>query len=145
MMTYGYSATKNAFYLMDDEKSYQLHGTWHEDIIQVSNKTWAEFSSSPPPGKVRGADEHKQPCWIDAPVATQEQTLMVIKEKRASLMEFAVSEISKLNIVRSVYELTEDESSALNLWEKYFSDLYRMNTGSPKGIIWPIMPKEIQY
>lgn len=69
-----FSPSTIAFYPDSLKESYQAAGSFPDDVIEVSEDIFAEFSGKPPEGKQRGVDKG-QPCWIDipAPVITLDQ------------------------------------------------------------------------
>jgi hypothetical protein len=68
-MNYYFSPKKNAFYPKSLESAYIKAGTLPDDLIDIHEMDFIEFSSVPPVGKTRGVARDGLPCWIDLPVS----------------------------------------------------------------------------
>ena len=66
-MSYWFSPEHNAFYPKALENVYKSAGTLPDDLKDVSDNAFMEFSGMPPAGKVRATDNHGFPCWVDMP------------------------------------------------------------------------------
>lgn len=66
-MSYWFSPEHNAFYPKALENVYKSAGTLPDDLKDVSDDAFMEFSGMPPAGKVRATDNHGFPCWVDMP------------------------------------------------------------------------------
>ncbi|MGQ3925289.1 tail fiber assembly protein [Mixta calida] len=67
-MNYWFSPKNNAFYPEALKEAYKSAGTLPDDLKDVSDEVFMEFSGMPPAGKIRGADNSGCPCWIAMPV-----------------------------------------------------------------------------
>ncbi|MDU1191785.1 MAG: hypothetical protein E6995_18000 [Enterobacteriaceae bacterium] len=61
-----YSASTNAFYVADLMPEYIRSGSLPDDAIDVHAEMFVEFTSEPPVGKIRAANEKGFPEWTDA-------------------------------------------------------------------------------
>ncbi|ENC8284283.1 tail fiber assembly protein [Escherichia coli] len=89
-----FSKSKNTFYLYELKPRYDLAGTWPPDAVMVSAEVYNEFTSEPPPGKMRGGDDNGTPAWIDIPVSHNSELL---KAELATLSSTYQDDIEKLN------------------------------------------------
>ncbi len=89
-----FSKSKNTFYLYELKPRYDLAGTWPPDAVLVSSELYNEFTSEPPPGKVRGGDENGMPAWVDIPVQPNSE---LRKAALAALSSTYQDDIEKLN------------------------------------------------
>lgn len=138
-MTFGYSAKKNAFYLLDEEAAYRANGNWPDDVRSVSDEVWQKFAGTPPEGKQRGPGKEGMPVWTDIP----EQEDRTIEENQAvknALLEKADTEIRMLSVVQDVYGLSEDEKVKLDAWKKHLAEVYRLNASVAEKVDWPDAP-----
>lgn len=139
-MIYGYSALKNAFYLLEDKDAYIENQLWSDDIIEISDELWGRFCGQPPDRKERGADSEGMPCWVDAPaVSTEEQCVFDENEKEVRL-EKAEREIYRLSVVKDVCGLSEDEEARLKNWKEHLVKIYRSVPERGKAVEWPSPP-----
>lgn len=89
-----FSKSKNTFYLYELKPRYDLAGTWPPDAVMVSAEVYNEFTSEPPPGKMRGGDENGMPAWVDIPVQPNSE---LRKAALAALSSTYQDDIEKLN------------------------------------------------
>lgn len=74
-MSYWFSPKNNAFYPKALKEAYRNAGTLPDDLKDVSDDAFMEFSGMPPAGKVRAADSQGLPCWADmsAPEVSEDE------------------------------------------------------------------------
>lgn len=65
-MTIYYSASNNTFYPEVLKDLYEQANSWPEDLKEVSQLVYDEFSNSPNSGMVRTSNEYGLPCWAPA-------------------------------------------------------------------------------
>jgi len=138
-MTFGYSAKKNAFYLLDEEAAYRANGNWPDDVRPVSDEIWQKFAGTPPEGKQRVAGKEGMPVWVDLP-EHEERTIEENQAGKNALLEKADTEIRMLAVVQDVYGLNEEEKQKLDAWKKHLAEVYRLNASVMKKIDWPAAP-----
>ncbi|KJO81851.1 caudovirales tail fiber assembly family protein [Enterobacter hormaechei] len=88
-MNYWYSPKNNAFYPVALKKSYESAGSLPDDLAEVTDEIFNEFSGTPPDGKVRVAGHDSLPCWQDKPVIqpTAEEIQAEARKLRDSFIE----------------------------------------------------------
>ncbi|MGV2200382.1 tail fiber assembly protein [Enterobacter hormaechei] len=67
-MNYWFSPANNAFYPVALKESYVNAGSLPNDLIEVEDSVFSEFSATPPEGKLRGIGSDGFPIWIDIPL-----------------------------------------------------------------------------
>lgn len=73
---YKYSASKNAFYPDSLIPEYTNSGTLPDDLLDVSDDIFMEYTGIPPSGKLRGADENGMPTWLNEPDIPNQKKLI---------------------------------------------------------------------
>ncbi|MFC7775599.1 tail fiber assembly protein [Pantoea sp. GCM10028869] len=139
-MNIGFSATTKAFYDLDEKAVYIQNGSWSDDVINISEALWLNYHGQPPQGKIRGADNHGMPCWIDAPEPAEQERIAEAVNKRNAMLMTADTEIRQLKIVEEFHALTDEETQKLLLWKKHFVDVYRIEPVNVCSIRWPDVP-----
>ncbi|ANC42593.1 phage tail protein [Hafnia alvei] len=78
-----FSPSTVAFYPDSLKESYKAAGSFPDDVTEVSEEAFAEFSGTPPEGKQRGVDKGL-PCWVDLPatVVTLDQQKSLARSYR---------------------------------------------------------------
>lgn len=69
-MNYWFSPVNNAFYPVALKDSYEKAGSLPNDLVEVDDTVFEEFSATPPEGKIRDVGNDGMPIWIDIPVMT---------------------------------------------------------------------------
>lgn len=64
---YCFSPTTLDFYPRELLDIYRSAGTLPNDVIEIEDDIYTQFSAQPPAGKVRGADKKGKPVWLDVP------------------------------------------------------------------------------
>ncbi|MGF2651533.1 tail fiber assembly protein [Serratia marcescens] len=139
-MSYGYSATTNTFYVMEDRADYAAFGNWPEDVKPISDAVWERFCVQGPEGKMRGADKHGLPCWVDIPPPTREQLVAASERKKARLMADATQAIAPLQDAEDLDMATQEEKAQRLAWKRYRVLLSRINPEEAPTIAWPQPP-----
>jgi hypothetical protein len=139
-MNIGFSAKTKAFYDLDEKAVYIQNGSWSEDVKSISEVLWLNHCGQPPKGKIRGADEHGMPCWIDAPEPTERERIAEAVNIRNAMLMTADTEIRQLKIIEEICALTSEETQRLMSWKKYLADVYRIEPGNVSSIRWPDVP-----
>jgi len=88
-MNYWFSPKTNAFYPFALKKSYELAGSLPDDLVEVTDDIFNEFSGAPPAGKVRVAGKDSLPCWEDLPMIlpTEDELKAQARTLRDSFIE----------------------------------------------------------
>ncbi|EPZ9322162.1 DUF4376 domain-containing protein [Salmonella enterica] len=70
---YYYSPSVNTFYPSELKEDYVSAGSFPDDIVEVSDEVYLEFTAKePPPGRVLMADANNLPSWGDIPIFIEE-------------------------------------------------------------------------
>ncbi|HHA1470859.1 TPA: tail fiber assembly protein [Enterobacter kobei] len=89
-MNYWFSPANNAFYPVALKESYVSAGSLPNDLIEVEDTIFNEFSATPPDGKMRGIGDSDLPIWVDIP-AVEESPEQIKARARVLRDEFIVS------------------------------------------------------
>lgn len=89
-MNYWFSPANNAFYPVALKESYVNAGSLPNDLIEVEDTIFNEFSATPPDGKMRGVEDSGLPIWVDIPVV-EESPEQIKARARVLRDEFIVS------------------------------------------------------
>ncbi|HEI3291148.1 TPA: tail fiber assembly protein [Escherichia coli] len=89
-MNYWFSPANNAFYPVALKESYVSAGSLPNDLIEVEDTIFNEFSATPPYGKMRGIGDSGLPIWVDIP-AVEESPEQIKARARVLRDEFIVS------------------------------------------------------
>ncbi|MCK7046745.1 tail fiber assembly protein [Enterobacter roggenkampii] len=123
-------------------EDYRSAGWDIDELILVADSVFAEYSATPPDGKIRGISATGLPEWVDAPQLTTEEQIALAERKKLSLRVSADSEIAWRQDAVDAGIATAEETAALAEWKKYRVLLMRIDTSKAPDIEWPIMPKE---
>lgn len=81
---YYYSPSVNSFYPSELKESYVAVGSLPDDVVEVDDEIFVEFSTSEAPsGKVRVAGEDNIPCWADIIIKIEDVKAEVITKIKA--------------------------------------------------------------
>lgn len=141
MSNYYFSAKNNSFYLAELKPDYISNKTWPDDLIEISDDIFNEYSSLPPEGKVRGS-KNGAPAWCDIPPPAHDDLDLAAKQTKSALLSTAAAAIAPLQDAVDLDEATADEQSQLMAWKKYRVLLNRVDTSTAPDIEWPTPPAE---
>lgn len=136
---YFFSPSTVSFYpevMLDD---YRDAGTLPDDLVSVESKVFAEFSGTPPDGKVRGVLKGK-PAWVDIPPLTYEEAVAAAEADKQYLLSEASEAIAPLQDAVDLDMATPEEEALLKAWKKYRVLLNRVDTSTAPDITWPVKP-----
>lgn len=136
---YFFSPSTVSFYpeaMLDD---YRDAGTLPDDLVSVESKVFAEFSGTPPDGKVRGVIKGK-PAWVDIPPLTYEEAVAAAEANKQYLLSEASEAIAPLQDAVDLDMATPEEEALLKSWKKYRVLLNRVDTSTAPDITWPVKP-----
>ncbi|CNK29108.1 putative tail fiber assembly protein [Yersinia aldovae] len=66
---YCFSAKKCCFYPSELLSVYAKAGTLPDDLVDIDDDIYIQFTQRPPMGKMRGTDNKGMPVWIDIPAS----------------------------------------------------------------------------
>lgn len=136
---YFFSPSTISFYpeaMLDD---YRDAGTLPDDLVGVESEVFAEFSGTPPDGKVRGVLKGK-PAWVDIPPLTYEEAVAAAEADKQYLLSEASEAIAPLQDAVDLDMATPEEEALLKAWKKYRVLLNRVDTSTAPDITWPVKP-----
>lgn len=139
-MSYGYSATTNTFYVIEEKDDFQANGTWPDDVTPITNEEWNTYRVQGQRGKVRGANAEGRPCWIDAPQLTPMQHREIASWEKAARLEMAGKAIAPLQDADDLGVATAEEKALLLAWKRYRVLINRVDAETAPDIDWPIAP-----
>ncbi|EPD8659283.1 tail fiber assembly protein [Yersinia enterocolitica] len=81
---YCFSATTLSFYPKELLAVYTEAGTLPDDLIEIDDDVYAQFSDKQPIGKKRGANKKGMPVWVDipAPIVTADDITATARRYR---------------------------------------------------------------
>ncbi|EPV3838491.1 tail fiber assembly protein [Morganella morganii] len=136
---YFFSPSTVSFYpelMLDD---YRDAGTLPDDLVAVESETFAEFSGTPPDGKVRGVIKGK-PAWVDIPPLSAEELIQQAEETKQRLIAEVHTETEMLRAKLALDRIKDDEKALLNAWLDYLDELEAVDVSTAPDIIWPVKP-----
>lgn len=141
MKTYQFSAKTGSFYPKSMLEEYRNANTLPGDLVDVDDEIYNLFTTSPPEGKIRGADESGFPAWVNAPAPTPEQQVISARIRKNRLAEEAEMAIAPLARAAKYGGATPEETARLTAWEKYSVQLSRIKPETAPDINWPQPPQ----
>ncbi|ELI8045537.1 tail fiber assembly protein [Hafnia alvei] len=136
---YFFSPSTVSFYpelMLDD---YRDAGTLPDDLVSVENEVFAEFSGTPPDGKIRGVIKGK-PAWVDIPPLSTEELIQQAEETKQRLIAEVHTETAMLRAKLALGRIKDDEKALLNAWLDYLDELEAVDVSTASDIIWPVKP-----
>ncbi|HAT3729226.1 tail fiber assembly protein [Serratia marcescens] len=140
MISYGYSASTTSFYVLEEREGYEKYNNWPDDVKPVAASVWEKYCGQWPTGKMRGADENGDPCWVDIPPPTKAEQRETAERQKAQRLEKASKAIAPLQDADDLGMATEEEAAQLKLWKTYRVQLNRINPQDAPEIDWPVAP-----
>lgn len=131
-----YSASKNIFYPEIDFPLYQAAESLPDDLVEVSEAIFQEFSAFVNGDQVRVAGLDGFPAWGDRPALTVASAAI----KKNAAMSSANAAIAPLQDAVDLDIATDEEKTLLLAWKKYRVLLMRIDTSKAPGIEWPTPP-----
>lgn len=116
--TYMYSASQNMFLMNDWKDAYLSAGTWPDDVIEVSDAVFAEFSAQAR-DKIRIAGVNGMPAWTDMPPPTHDELVARVEQYRSSLLAQADIITADWRTELALDEISDDDRAKLSSWMVY--------------------------
>ncbi|MFV9298582.1 tail fiber assembly protein [Citrobacter amalonaticus] len=132
-----YSPSENIFYAVEYKASYLTSGSWPPDAVNVSDEIFAEFTGTPPTGKMMVSGGDGLPAWGDIPSPSIDDIIADNERTKLQLRAIADSEIEWRQDAVDTELATEEETAELVEWKKYRVLLMRVDTAAPE---WPTPP-----
>jgi len=140
MSNYKFSPKELSFYpvqLLDD---YKKAGTLPDDLNEVTDEVYNKFMGGPPHGMVRGSTVKGQPCWVDFPAPTKEESIASASALKSQCLEQATNAILPLQDAVELGISTDDEVESLKAWKSYRVSINRIDPKIAPDISWPTPP-----
>jgi hypothetical protein len=135
-----YSASNNTFYPSDGLSQYEIAGTLPDDLVEVTNEEFAEFSKFTNGDLVRVPGRNGLPEWGVRPPLTPDDVTIL----KNALMSDAGEKMQLLRDAVDTDMATDEEKLLLNDWKKYRVLLSRIDAASAPDIDWPVQPSRRQ-
>ncbi|WP_337048659.1 tail fiber assembly protein [Serratia fonticola] len=140
-MSYGYSASTNILYVLEDKPAYDANGNWPEDVKPITDAEWTTYCTQGPEGKMRGADSQGLPCWVDIPQPSKAQAVQAAKVDKSQRLALATKNIAPLQDAQELGIASEDEQAQLLAWKRYRVLINRLEPNDAPDIDWPLVPE----
>ncbi len=140
-MSYGYSATTNILYVLEDKPAYDANGNWPEDVKPITDAAWTTYCAQGPEGKMRGADSQGLPCWVDIPPPSKAQAVEAAKVDKSQRLALATKKIAPLQDAQELGIASVDEQAQLLAWKRYRVLINRVDAEAAPDIEWPPVPE----
>ncbi len=143
-MKYWFDPESNAFYPEALKEEYTDAGSLPDNLIEVGDKVFIEFTGIPPEGKTRGVGERGLPVWINVPPLTVEDEIKATITEKKLRVDIANDYIngqqwpSKLVLGR----LSDNEKLQFNEWLDYLDAVNAVDTSTAPDIKWPTQPEQ---
>jgi hypothetical protein len=131
-----YSVSKNTFYPANGLEEYKNAGTLPDDLIEVTDESFVEFSKFTNGDLIRVAGRNGLPEWGVRPPLTTEDFFIL----KSAFMAEAGEKMEPLRDAVDTGMATEAEKSRLNNWKAYRVLLMRIDLPKTSDIIWPVKP-----
>ncbi|HDR2484360.1 TPA: tail fiber assembly protein [Enterobacter roggenkampii] len=136
-MNYVFSPSLNQFYTPQQKQYYVDAGAWPDDIVEVSDEIFNEYSVNPPAGKVRGVID-KMPSWVDIPPPSHDELVDAAEQRKQALINEAMQSISVIQLkLQAGRKLTTAETEKLNSTLDYIDAVTTIDTATAPDIKWP--------
>lgn len=142
MNKYLYDARTNAFYPIAMKEIYESNGIKFDNVNEVDEELFIEFSGEPPKGKIRIVGEDGFPAWGDIPPPMPEEQIAAAELKKQQLINQANEYMNskQLSGKAAIGRLKGEGLAQYNLWLDYLDALELVDTTSAPDIEWPEKP-----
>lgn len=139
---YKYSPSKNVFYPESKLANYEAAGNLPDDLIDVSDDVFREFTATPAAGKVRVAGEDGLPSWGDIPPPTHEELIATAEQVRQQLLAHADVVMIDWRTELMLGIISDANRAKLAAWLAYKNEVKSTNVGiDPEHVNWPALPE----
>ncbi|WP_031518907.1 tail fiber assembly protein [Siccibacter colletis] len=135
-----FSPSVSAFYEANWERNYKANDNWPNDLTEVEESIYIEFSQQPPEGKMLG-EVNNFPAWIDLPGKTQSEIKEINASIKNALLFDAITKISIWQAKLLMGRISDADKAKLDAWLDYIDSLELLNINEAKDIIWPVPPE----
>ncbi|KZP80157.1 hypothetical protein A3460_05515 [Enterobacter roggenkampii] len=142
MKNYLWSPSKNAFIPAGMVEDYRSAGWDIDELILVADSVFAEYSATPPDGKIRGISGDRLPEWADAPQLTTEEQIALAERKRQTILAQVNEITADWRTELSLSIIDEDDKAKLTAWMKYIKAVKAVDISTAPDVSWPDRPEE---
>lgn len=136
--SYFYSPSENAFFPIALKDAYDAANTWPQDCNAISDELYAEYTATPPAGKIRGCGSNGQPIWVD--YVSQIDPTEYASSKKTRLLTLATNAIAPLQDAVNLGMANESEIAVLKEWQIFRVLVNRVDPADGESIVWPTEP-----
>lgn len=133
-----FSPSLNAFYQPAWKKDYVQAGDWPDDLIEVEEAVFVEFTS-PKEGYVRTVVDGL-PAWDEAPPLTHEEQVNTAENTKQQLLYAAKQQITGWQTDLLLGDISDEDREKLIIWRNYIRKLEAIDTSKAPDIKWPTQP-----
>lgn len=142
MKNYLWSPSKNAFIPAGMVEDYRNAGWDIDELIPVDDAVFAEYSATPPDGKIRGISATGLPEWTDAPQLTADEQIALAERKRQTLLAQANEITADWRTELELGMIDDDDKVKLTAWMKYIKAVKAVDISTAPDVNWPVRPEE---
>lgn len=142
MKNYLWSPSKNAFIPAGMVEDYRSAGWDINELIPVNYDVFAEYSVTPPDGKIRGISTTGLPEWKDAPQLTTDEQIALAERKRQTLLAQANEITADWRTELELGMIDDDDKVKLTAWMKYIKAVKAVDISTAPDVNWPVRPEE---
>lgn len=142
MKNYLWSPSKNAFIPAGMVEDYRNAGWDIDELIPVDDAVFAEYSATPPDGKIRGISATGLPEWTDAPQLTADEQIALAERKRQTLLAQANEITADWRTELELGMIDDDDKVKLTTWMKYIKAVKVVDTSTAPDVSWPTSPAD---
>lgn len=133
-----FSPSLNRFYQPAWKADYVLANDWPDDLIEIEEDVFAEFTS-PKEGYVRTVVDGL-PAWDEAPPLTHEEKVNIAENTKQQLLYAAKQKITGWQTDLLLGDISDEDREKLILWRDYIRKLEAIDTSKAPDIEWPLQP-----
>lgn len=89
-----FSSSRRSFFDVRFKDDFDVVGTWPEDATEITQRQYLIYSTTPPEGKMPGADKTRSPSWLDKPDPSDDELKALVLQKKSALMAVAETAIA---------------------------------------------------
>ncbi|MDS0044331.1 tail fiber assembly protein [Enterobacter roggenkampii] len=142
MKNYLWSPSKNAFIPAGMVEDYRNAGWDIDELMPVDDAVFAEYSATPPDGKIRGISATGLPEWTDAPQLTTDEQIALAERKRQTLLAQANEITADWRTELELGMIDDDDKVKLTTWMKYIKAVKVVDTSTAPDVSWPTSPAD---
>ncbi|MCC7581572.1 tail fiber assembly protein [Enterobacter roggenkampii] len=142
MKNYLWSPSKNAFIPAGMVEDYRNAGWDIDELIPVDDAVFAEYSATPPDGKIRGISATGLPEWTEAPQLTADERIALAERKRQTLLAQANEITADWRTELELGMIDDDDKVKLTTWMKYIKAVKVVDTSTAPDVSWPTSPAD---